>query len=47
MTLALGLERALCIELYGLDRIVTLYRIRAYTFMFDVGILLVGRQVNL
>jgi hypothetical protein len=47
MTLALGLEQALCNELNGLDCIVTSYRIQAYVSMFNVGILLVGRKVNL
>jgi hypothetical protein len=46
MPLALSLERAPHIELYGQDRNVTSLRIRAYEAILYVGIVSVGHQLN-
>ena len=47
MTLAISQERASRIGLSGVDRNVTSYRVRAYASIFYVGIVLVGRRLNL
>jgi len=47
MTLAISQERALRIGLSSMNRNETLYSIRAYTSICYVGIVSVGRRLNL
>ena len=47
MAQAKGLERASSVSSGGLDRNVTSYRIRAYASLIYVGIVSVGRRLNL